>query len=246
VHVLYLKFGVLECWGVREKRVERASIRRAQRSSGVRRSTQSTVLPSERETAHGVNRAAAEDVVTNQEPSFHTKPGATLMKTVTIIGAGSVGVACADAILHRQVCQRVSLLDVDGAKAEGEALDFAHVAPMLGHCQVDGGGMDRLESGADVCVITAGAKQRPSESRLQLVDRNLESLHSIATHVEARGLPRVALVVTNPVDVMTFALMKRWQSKGVVVLGTGTLLDSMRLRATLARHLEVSGESVHT
>ena len=167
------------------------------------------------------------------------------MKTVTIIGAGSVGVACADAILHGEAAQRVSLFDMDGRKAEGEALDFAHVAPMLGRCQVDGGGMDRLASGGDLCVITAGAKQRPSESRLQLVDRNLDSLDSIATLLEARGLPRIALVVTNPVDVMTFALTKRWQAKGVAVLGTGTLLDSMRLRATLARWLDVSGESVH-
>jgi L-lactate dehydrogenase len=168
-----------------------------------------------------------------------------LMKTVTIIGAGSVGVACADAILHSGAAQRVSLFDMDAGKAEGEALDFAHVAPMLGHCQVDGGGMDQLAPGADICVITAGAKQRPGEGRLQLVDRNLEALESIATQLEARGLPRIALVVTNPVDVMTFALTKRWQAKGVAVLGTGTLLDSMRLRVTLARWLDVSGESVH-
>ncbi|MDP3231212.1 MAG: hypothetical protein Q8N26_00450 [Myxococcales bacterium] len=167
------------------------------------------------------------------------------MKTVTIIGAGSVGVACANAILHLEVANRVSLFDMNAERAEGEALDFAHVAPMLGHCQVDGGGMERLESAGDICIITAGAKQRPGETRLQLVDRNLEALDSIASQLEAKGLPRIALVVSNPVDVMTFALTKRWQSKGVSVLGTGTLLDSMRLRATLARWLQVSGESVH-
>ena len=167
------------------------------------------------------------------------------MTTITIIGAGAVGVACTNAILALEVAERVSLHDMDAGKAEGEALDFAHVAPMLGHTEVEGGGMDRLETSGDICVITAGVKQRPAENRLQLVDRNLEALDSIATQLETKGLPRIALVVTNPVDVMTFALSKRWQSKGVAVLGTGTLLDSMRLRATLARWLDVSGESVH-
>jgi len=167
------------------------------------------------------------------------------MAHITIIGAGAVGVACANAFLAQQLATRVSLYDANAQRAEGEALDFEHVAPLLGQARVDGGGMDRLETGGDVCVITAGAKQHPGESRPALLERNAAALHSIAGALERTLLPRVAVVVSNPVDTMTFKLLQRWQGRGVHVLGTGTLLDSMRLRARLAQWLNVSGESVH-
>jgi L-lactate dehydrogenase len=154
-------------------------------------------------------------------------------------------VACANAILSQQLAGRVSLYDVNAQRAEGEALDFEHVAPLLGQARVDGGGMDRLDTGGDVCVITAGAKQRPGESRPALLERNAAALDAIATSLEGARLPRVAVVVSNPVDTMTFRLVRRWQGRGVHVLGTGTLLDSMRLRAQLAQWLQISGESVH-
>lgn len=166
------------------------------------------------------------------------------MSHLSIIGAGAVGVACASSIVHARLASRVSLYDVQGRKAEGEALDFAHAAPLLGHLRVDGGGMERLEP-AELCIITAGAKQRPGETRLELLTRNAAALDAIADAVEARGLPKVALVITNPVDVMTQLLRERWRDTGVAVLGTGTLLDTMRLRARLGEQLEVSPDSVH-
>ncbi len=163
---------------------------------------------------------------------------------VSVVGAGAVGVACAVSILHARLTGRLSLYDLQAEKAEGEALDLAHGAPLLGGTRVDGGGLEQLESG-DVCVVTAGAKQRPGEDRLALLARNEEALERIAETLERRGLPRVVVVVTNPVDPMTEALRRRLAGKGVAVLGSGTLLDTLRLRRAISVDLGISPESVH-
>lgn len=165
------------------------------------------------------------------------------MTHVVVIGAGSVGVACASSMLASGLPRRLTLADLDHAKAEGEALDFAHAAPMLGGATVDAMPLAEV-SGGELCVITAGAKQRPGESRLDLRTRNEEALDRIAERLEAGGLPRVCLVVTNPVDLATERLRRRWEGR-VHVLGTGTVLDTMRLRGLLSRRLAVSAESVH-
>jgi len=163
---------------------------------------------------------------------------------VSIIGAGAVGVSCAVSILQARIVSRLSIFDVVADKARGEALDLGHAAPLYGGTRVDGGSMDELES-SDLCVVTAGAKQRPGEDRLSLLARNEAALDDIALRLERAGLPKVVLLVTNPVDVMTEAMRRRLSPKGVAVLGSGTLLDTLRLRQALAGLLETSAESIH-
>ncbi|NOU27031.1 MAG: L-lactate dehydrogenase [Polyangiaceae bacterium] len=163
---------------------------------------------------------------------------------VTILGAGAVGVSSAVSILHNRICARLSLYDLVADKARGEALDLAHGAPLLGGVTVDGGGLDEVEGG-DVCIVTAGAKQRPGEDRLALLARNERALDDIARVWEARGMPRVVVVVTNPVDVMTEALRRRLQGTNVSVFGSGTLLDTLRLRHALSRMLDLAPDSIH-
>jgi L-lactate dehydrogenase len=163
---------------------------------------------------------------------------------VHIIGAGAVGVSCAVSILHSRLVSHLSLYDVLADKAQGEALDLAHGAPLLGGVKVDGGGLDQLEA-ADLCIVAAGAKQRPGEDRLSLLARNQKSLDEIAQLLERRGLPRVMVLVTNPVDLMTEAMRRRLEPKGVAVFGSGTLLDTLRFRNELSQILDVSAESIH-
>ncbi len=163
---------------------------------------------------------------------------------VTVIGAGAVGVAAAVSILHGRIVSRLSLFDLFGDKARGEALDLAHAAPLFGGATVEGGGLDEIHGG-DLCIVTAGAKQHPGEDRLSLLARNEKALDDIAAALEMRPLPRVVLVVTNPVDVMTEAMRRRLAPKGVHVLGSGTLLDTLRLRYALSGLLDISPESIH-
>lgn len=163
---------------------------------------------------------------------------------VSIVGCGAVGVAIASSILHRKLATRLSFFDINAEKAVGEALDFAHASSLLGNVEVDGRGMHDVDGG-DLCIITAGVKQRPGETRTELLQRNREALSVVAESLERGKLPRIALLVTNPVDAMTQALQECWKSNDVAVFGSGTLLDTLRFRADLAKRFEVSGESVH-
>ena len=165
------------------------------------------------------------------------------MTSVAILGAGAVGVACAGPLLQLGLASQLALYDRDGDKARGEALDFHHAAPLLPECTVEGGPMDSIRP-ADIAVLTAGTHTQPGETRLDTLDHNLAVATEIADALE-EALPRVVIVVTNPVDVLAEYLTRRWESRPVSVLGTGTSLDSWRLRELLAVELGVHPGNVH-
>lgn len=166
------------------------------------------------------------------------------MGDICIIGMGAVGTATAGALLRDGLASRLTLVDANHDKARGEALDFRHAGALYPRCQVEARTFDEL-SPADIVVLTAGVKTRPGESRLNLIDRNLAAADDIATRLERTGLPRTLLVLTNPVDAMTEYFSRRWENRGCVVFGSGTALDSQRLREALATRLGVGSASVH-
>jgi L-lactate dehydrogenase len=163
--------------------------------------------------------------------------------SVAILGAGAVGVACAGPLLQLGLVSQLALYDSDGDKARGEALDFHHGAPLLPECTVTGGSIDSIRE-ADLAVLTAGTHTQPGETRLDTLDHNLAVAIDVADALE-QALPRVVIVVTNPVDVLTEYLTRRWESRPVHVFGTGTSLDSWRLREQLAVELAVNPGNVH-
>jgi L-lactate dehydrogenase len=165
------------------------------------------------------------------------------MAEVAIIGSGAVGVACAGGVLRQGLATRLVLYDRDGERALGEALDFQHAASLLPECIVEGRALAETTP-ADVAVIAAGARPQPGADRLSVIDDNL----TVAAEVEAAvaaALPRVAIVISNPVDVLTEFFTRRWAPRGVNVFGTGTALDTWRLRELLAARLRVHPGSVH-
>ncbi|MFI5041389.1 MAG: L-lactate dehydrogenase [Acidimicrobiales bacterium] len=163
---------------------------------------------------------------------------------VGIIGAGGVGVATASAVIMRGLAGRVTIYARDGGAAHGLALDFMHGRPLLPRIEVRGLGLDEVER-EDILVITAGHHTTPGESRLDVLDRNIEVMDSVATAVESGRLPRIALVVTNPVDVMTEYLSRRWSGLPVAVMGSGTALETLRLTDSIAHECRVHVRSVH-
>jgi L-lactate dehydrogenase len=165
------------------------------------------------------------------------------MAEVAIIGSGAVGVACAGSVLRQGLASRLVLSDRNGDRALGEALDFQHAAPLLPDCAVEGRPLDEATP-ADVALIAVGARPAPGAARLTVIDRNLEVAADLA-QVLAGALPRVAIVISNPVDVMTEFFTRAWAPRGVNVFGTGTALDSWRLRELLADRLGVHPGSVH-
>jgi L-lactate dehydrogenase len=163
---------------------------------------------------------------------------------VGVVGVGGVGVATASALVMRGLASRVTIYSRDGAAARGLALDFMHARPLLSRVEVCGRSMQEVEA-EDILIITAGHHTKPGESRLDTLQENAAVMDSVATAVEAGALPKVALVVTNPLDVMTEYLTRRWADRGVAVMGSGTALETLRLTDAFARECQVHPRSVH-
>ncbi|HIW92657.1 MAG TPA: L-lactate dehydrogenase [Candidatus Corynebacterium avicola] len=164
---------------------------------------------------------------------------------IVLVGAGDVGVAYAYALVNQGLCDHLSIIDVDERKTWGHVQDLSHAVPWSGHnTRVTQGDYADCADAAIVCIC-AGAAQRPGETRLDLVGRNVEITRSIVSEIAATGFDGIYLVASNPVDILTYAT---WQAAGVPhsqVIGSGTVLDTARLRAALGDYFQVSATSVH-
>ncbi|TLP96349.1 L-lactate dehydrogenase [Nesterenkonia salmonea] len=166
-------------------------------------------------------------------------------KTVAIIGAGSVGASTAYAVMIRGSARNVRLYDIDAARVEAEVLDLAHGSQFTGAGEVSGSDDLREIEGADVVVITAGAKQHPGQTRLDLAATNVRILRSLMPQLLKRAPNAIYLLVTNPCDVLTTAAQQISGLPAQRVFSTGTVLDTARLRWLLAQQAHVSRQSVH-
>jgi L-lactate dehydrogenase len=165
-------------------------------------------------------------------------------RKVVVVGAGAVGSTFAYALAQRGLAEQIVLIDHNRDLAEGQALDLAHGLPYYPSTQIRVG-QEQDYADAQVIVITAGAKQAPGESRLDLLKRNSAIIESIVDNITAQGSQAVIVIASNPVDVLTYVALKRsgWP-KGRVV-GSGTVLDSARFRYLLSRHCGVDVGNVH-
>jgi len=163
---------------------------------------------------------------------------------VGVIGAGGVGVATTSAIIIRGLASRVTVYSRNPDTARGLALDFLHARPLLARIDIRGRGLDEIEE-EDILIFTAGHHTTPGETRLDILQKNLEVMDDTMSAVEAGELPRIALVVTNPLDVMTEYMARRWADRPVSVMGSGTSLDTLRLTQRIAQECGVHPRSVH-
>ena len=164
---------------------------------------------------------------------------------VVIVGAGRVGATIAYASLISGVANSITLVDRDPERAEGEAMDLLHGLPYVPPATIEAAGIDACAD-ADVVVLTAGAARQPGDTRLDLARRNLALTAEIVPKVTATGFAGVFVVVSNPVDLATLAVQRISGFPPSRVVGTGTTLDTARLRSLLARHFEIDARNVHT
>jgi L-lactate dehydrogenase len=164
---------------------------------------------------------------------------------IAIVGAGSVGSSMAYACLTRGSARTIVLYDVNEPKVVAEVLDLAHGAAFTGASEVAGGSDPAVLEGAHVVVVTAGAKQEPGQTRLDLAATNVALLERLMPTLLERAPDAVFVLVTNPCDVLTVAAQALSGLPAGRVLSSGTTLDTSRLRLLLARRAEVSPGSVH-
>jgi L-lactate dehydrogenase len=165
-------------------------------------------------------------------------------RKVVIVGAGDVGASFAYALLQSGMAESIVLIDARHELAEGQALDMSHGLPFVPPTVVRAGSADDYTDAA-VIVITAGAKQKPGESRLNLMLRNAHILGQIMDEITGHESQAVVVVVTNPVDVLTYAALRRTGWPRNRIIGSGTVLDSARFRHLLSVHCGVDIRSVH-
>ena len=163
---------------------------------------------------------------------------------VGIIGAGQVGSATAFALIMRGVARKVVLIDANEKRAQAEAMDIAHATPFAYANKIKAGTYADL-NGCEVVIITAGANQKPGETRIDLLGRNVKIFESIIPQVVAAAPDTILLIASNPVDIMTEVALKLSGFPKERVIGSGTVLDTARFRTLLGYHLGISPKSVH-
>ena len=162
-----------------------------------------------------------------------------------VIGFGFEGSATAFTLMQSRLFSELVLLDVNMEKADGEAKDIAHGIPFAGQMKIYAGTYDDAADAA-IIIITAGANQKPGETRLDLVQKNTAIYQSLIPEIVKRDFGGILLIVSNPVDILTYVALKLSGLPEKRVLGSGTVLDTARLKYALGEHLGVDSRSVHS
>lgn len=167
------------------------------------------------------------------------------LKKVALIGTGFVGMSFAYALLNSGECDQLVLIDINKVKAHGESMDLNHGLPFAKRNMLiyDGEYSDCCD--ADIVVIAAGVNQKDGESRIELLNRNYEVFKSIITPVVDSGFEGIFLVATNPVDIMTKITLDLSGFESSRVIGSGTTLDTARLRYLLGDYFKIDPRNVH-
>ena len=164
---------------------------------------------------------------------------------VTVVGVGQVGMACAFSVLANHVSNDVVLIDVMADKMKGEMMDLQHGSSFLRNAQINSSSDYAATANSSICIVTAGARQKEGETRLDLVQRNTDIFKAIIPELVKYSPDTILLIVSNPVDIVTYVA---WKLSGLPhnrVIGSGTELDSARFRFLLSQKLNVAPTSCH-
>ena len=162
-----------------------------------------------------------------------------------VIGVGQVGIACVYSLLIQDCFDELILQDINQDRVTGEVMDLAHGIPFISPTDLKTGTIADVGQDADIVIITAGAAQKSGESRLNLVERNVALFKGLLTDVVKYCPNAILLIVSNPVDVMTYVTLKISGFPSSRVIGSGTVLDTARFRSLLAQKMDIDARSVH-
>ena len=166
------------------------------------------------------------------------------MNKITIVGSGSVGATIAYTLAVQGLASDIVMVDINQDKALGEALDIRQGVPFCNPCSVYAGSYAEAE-GSDIVIITCGVARKPGQSRLDLAQTNVTILKSVADEIVKYAPDATYIIVSNPVDVLTYVFCKHTGLPEERVIGSGTILDTARLRARIAEYYSVNQKNVH-
>ena len=169
----------------------------------------------------------------------------TNIRKCAIIGCGNVGSTTAYSLVLDRTFSEIVLVDINSKKAAGEAADLNHGLPFIAPMSIYAGDYSDL-SDASIIIITAGANQRPGQSRTDLVRENVKIFSTIVENIIKYNTDAILLVVTNPVDILTYVTWKQSGFPAERVIGSGTVLDTARLKYLAGQYLEVDNRNIHS
>ena len=187
-----------------------------------------------------MTETAEQDSTTGSGPSADRRT-----TKVAIVGAGAVGATMAYAALMRGAARTVALYDINAAKVEAEVLDLGHSIQFLPMADVVGSDDVAVCADADVVMVTAGAKQKPGQTRIDLAENTISLVRTMLPSLVEVAPNATFVMVTNPVDIVTYAALKISGLPPARLFGSGTVLDSSRLRYLIAAHTGVAVQNVH-
>lgn len=167
------------------------------------------------------------------------------VKKVTVVGVGQVGMACAYSIMQQGICRELALVDVVEDKLKGELLDLQHGQRFVKNIDIQASTDYAISANSDVCIVTAGCRQKEGESRRNLVQRNVNIFKAIIPQLVKHSPNTVLMIVSNPVDILTYAA---WKISGLPherVIGSGTNLDTARFHFLISEKLNIAPNNVH-
>lgn len=163
---------------------------------------------------------------------------------ITVVGAGSVGAAVANDLMVQGIATEIVLIDINKQKAFGEALDIYQGAPFCSPAIVRPGDYEDA-TGSDIVIITSGVPRKPGQTRLELAQTNVNILKQITPQIVKAAPDAVYIIVSNPVDILTYVFTKISGIPESRILGSGTVLDTSRLQSELAKRFHINPRNVH-
>lgn len=163
---------------------------------------------------------------------------------ITILGAGNVGATCAYTFAVAGTCSDIVLIDINKEKAKGEAMDIRQGVSFSHNVEVVDGNYDDAKD-SDIVVVTLGLARKPGQTRLDLAQANVNIIKEVMPKIAKAAPDAIYVIVSNPVDIITYAILKCTDLRPSQVIGSGTALDTSRLRSSIADHLDISPNSVH-
>ncbi len=165
-------------------------------------------------------------------------------KKITILGAGNVGASIAYTLTIDGMASEIVLIDINEKKARGEAADILQGTPFSAPVNIYAGGYeDAVDS--DIVIVTVGMARKPGQTRIDLAQANVDIVKAVMPQITKFAPDAVYVVVSNPVDIITYAILKTTNLSETQVIGSGTMLDSARLRSRLAAHVGLNSKNVH-